>query len=563
VFFWGIVLLFAWVHASWAQNGPQTITIPAQELRMALDAYIQQSGVQLIYNVDDVAGIRSRDIVAVPAKSALDEMLRGTGIYVHRDRSGAVVISRASKAPRADGPLSPPLERVIVTGTRIRGNEDFPTPVLVLAAAELNGAAPSNFPDALNKLPVFAAAQTSNSTTSGANGRGFRPNGNFLNLRGLGPNRTLILEDGRRVPATFFDGTVDTNILPQMLVQRVEVVTGGASAVYGSGAVAGVVNFVLDKGFDGFKGVVQGGISGYGDTKSFRIGMAGGQKLFDRAHAIWSVEYYNRAGIPDQAARPYGDLATSIVGSGSATVPYRLVSGVRRSDASYGGLATSGPFSGQQFVEGGALAPFNPGTPTPTGGIAIGGDGGLQHNEYLLPVINTAQAFGRIDYEFRPGLTGYLQLSYGATRSYEANQTIANTASFFPITIYSGNAFLQPSQQNALAATNTGSFTLNRVDDELSRRLALNYHTEALALTLGLGGAAFGDFRWDVYYTHGPARTKLATPGNINAERFYAAIDAVREPSTGSIVCRVALTAPGAFPGCVPLNLFGPRRRPR
>jgi outer membrane receptor protein involved in Fe transport len=558
VYFWGIVLLFACASASWAQDGARTVTIPAQELRAALDAFIQQSGVQLIYNVDDVAGVRSRELVAVPTESALKEMLRDTGIYVHRDRSGAMVISRTDEPRRRDEAAAPLPERVIVTGTRIRGSDDFPTPVTILPAGELNRAAPSNFPDALNKLPVFAAAQTSNSTTSGANGRGFRPTGNFLDLRGLGPNRTLILEDGRRVPATFFDGTVDTNILPQMLVQRVEVVTGGASAVYGSGAVAGVVNFVLDKEFEGFKGLVQGGISGYGDTKSFRIGLAGGQTLFERAHAIWSVEYYDRAGIPDQAARPYGDLATSVVGSGSVASPYRLVYGVRRSDASYGGLATSGPFQGLQFVEGGALAPFNPGTPTPTGGIAIGGDGGLQHNEYLLPAINTIQAFGRIDYEFHQGLNGYLQVGYGATRSYEANQTIANTASAYPITIYSGNAFLLPSQQDALTATNTGFFTLNRVDDEFSRRLALNYRTEALALTVGLGGGGFGDFRWDAYYIYGPARTKLATPGNVNSERFYAAIDAVRDPANGNIVCRVALTAPGAYPGCVPLNLFGP-----
>lgn len=556
--FWGIVLLFACASASWAQDGARTVTIPAQELRTALDAYIQQSGVQLIYNVDDVAGVRSRELVAVPAETALKEMLHDTGIIVHRDRSGAMVISRIDAPRRRDEAAAPLPERVIVTGTRIRGSDDFPTPVTILPAGELNRATPSNFPDALNKLPVFAAAQTSNSTTSGANGRGFRPTGNFLDLRGLGPNRTLILEDGRRVPATFFDGTVDTNILPQMLVQRVEVVTGGASAVYGSGAVAGVVNFVLDREFDGFKGVVQGGISGYGDAKSFRIGLAGGQTLFDRAHAIWSVEYYDRAGIPDQAARPYGDLATSVVGSGSIASPYRLVYGVRRSDASYGSLATSGPFNGLQFVEGGALAPFNPGEPTPTGGIAIGGDGGLQHNEYLLPAISTAQAFGRIDYEFHDALTGYLQLGYGTTRSYEANQTIANTASFYPITIYSGNAFLLPSQQNVLTATNTSFFTLNRVDDELSRRLALNYRTEALALTVGLGGAILGDFRWDAYYTYGPARTKLATPGNVNSERFYAAIDAVRDPANGSIVCRAALMAPGAYPGCVPFNLFGP-----
>jgi outer membrane receptor for ferrienterochelin and colicin len=83
--------------------------------------------------------------------------------------------------------------------------------------------------------------------------------GNFLNLRNLGAIRTLILEDGHRVPGTFYDTTVDTDMLPQMLIQRVEVVTGGASAVYGSDAVSGVVNFILDHKFEGIKGIVPGG----------------------------------------------------------------------------------------------------------------------------------------------------------------------------------------------------------------------------------------------------------------------------------------------------------------
>ena len=175
-----------------------------------------------------------------------------------------------------------------MTGTRIRDDDQFAPPVTIVTVQQLMRATPSNLPDGLNKLPIFAPAQTSNSTTSGANGRGFRPNGNFLDLRGPGPNRTLILEDGLRVPATFYDGTVDTNTLPQMLVQRVEIVTGGASAVYGSDAVTGVVNFILDKRYDGFKAVAQGGISQYGDARSFRIGMAGGQDLFARGHVIWS-----------------------------------------------------------------------------------------------------------------------------------------------------------------------------------------------------------------------------------------------------------------------------------
>jgi iron complex outermembrane receptor protein len=100
----------------------------------------------------------------------------------------------------------------------------------VVSTAELQATTPSNIPDGLNKLPTCATAQTSNSSQNTGNGKGSRPTGNFLDIRGLTPIRTLVLEDGHRVPGTFFDSTVDTNMLPQLLMQRVEVVTGGASA---------------------------------------------------------------------------------------------------------------------------------------------------------------------------------------------------------------------------------------------------------------------------------------------------------------------------------------------
>jgi outer membrane receptor protein involved in Fe transport len=546
-----------WLFVSAGAALAQDVSIPAEDLRAALDEFIKQSGVQLIYNVDDVAGVTSHEVRGAPAATALTQMLEGTGVSANRDKSGAVIISRPPRHHAEQQPDIQLTESVEVTGTRIRDNEQFSPPVTTVTTRELMLLTPSNLPDGLNKLPIFAPAQTSDSATSGANGRGFRPSGNFLDLRGLGPNRTLILEDGLRVPATFYDGTVDTNMLPQMLVQRVDIVTGGASAVYGSDAVTGVVNFILDRHFDGLKMVVQGGISQYGDAGSFRVGVAGGQDLFNHGHVIWSLEYYDRDAITDQAARPYGNLGPAIVGNGTASSPFQLVTGIRKSDASFGGLVTSGPFAGMQFLDGGNLAPFNPGVATATGGAALGGDGGIVHNEYLLPVINTLQGFGRFDYDLAPGLEAHIQASYAASRTYEASQIIFNTSSAYPLTIYSGNAFLTPAQQAVLTATGTGSFTFNRFDDDLSRRLGLNYQTNAGSLSAGLQGMVFGNYSWNASYTHGQTRTGLTTINNVNAQRLYAAVDAVRDPVSGNVVCRVTLTAPGAYPGCVPLDLFG------
>lgn len=554
----GAAALLAWSAA--AAAAPM-VNIPAEDLRAALDDYIRQSGVQLIYNADDVEGLTARAAHS-PADEALGFLLNGTGLVANRDPSGAVVISRpAERRVEAE----PALETVVVTGSRIRGGTELSAPVMRMAAETLLSITPGGIPEALDKLPIFMAASTPNNATTGANGRGSNAPGYFLNLRNLGAVRTLILQDGHRVPGTFFDTTVDTDMLPQMLINRVEVVTSGASAVYGSDAVSGVVNFILDKNFSGLKVIAQGGIAQQGDTRSVRLGIAGGEDIAG-GHLVWSLEYRLRDALPDAAARPLGNLGTSIVGAGTPYNPYTLVSGIRQSNTAPGGLIVSGPGAGLQFLSNGALAPFNPGAPTGTTNFAIGGDGGIEHNEYLLPVFTTGQAFAH--YEHALGnVTAHVEARYAQARSYEAGQIFTNingsgistngSSAQYPITIYSGNAFLTPAAQAFLfPAGGPTTFQMNRMDNDLMSRLSLDQHTGALAVETGLEGTVFGEFAWDFNYTHGETRTQLTARNNVNTTRFYAALDAVRDPS-GNIVCNVTLIDPGAFPGCVPLNLFG------
>jgi outer membrane receptor protein involved in Fe transport len=559
IFLFGLTMLFA-VSAA-ARDG---VNIPAKDLRTALDDYIRQSGVQLIYNIDDVAGITSSEVHAASGDAALARLLAGTGLVADRDKSGAIVIGRAHAAA-IDIPVA---ETVVVTGSRIRSPNTLPTPVTTVTSDELLATTPASIPEALDKLPIFMAASTPNNATTGANGRGGNAPGYFLNLRNLGAIRTLILMDGHRVPGTFYDTTVNVDTLPQMLISRVEVVTGGASAVYGSDAVTGVVNFILDKKFEGFKAVMQGGVSEYGDAKSFRLGLADGEDIGSRGHLIWSMEYRGRDALPDAAMRPLGDLGTSIVGAGTAAYPYTLVSNIRQSNTSPGGLIVSGPGRGMQFLSNGSLAPFNPGTPTTTTNFAIGGDGGILHNEYLLPVQSTAQAFGHFSYDISDDVTGTIEARLASGRSYEAGQIFTNingsdlttngSSAQYPITIYSGNAFLTPAAQATLFPTGgPDSFQMNRMDNDLMSRLNLTQHTGALSVSAGLNGKVPGDFSWDFNVTHGETRTQLITRNNANTARFYAALDAVRDPATGKIVCNVTLSAPNAFPGCVPLDLFG------
>jgi len=151
------------------------------------------------------------------------------------------------------------LEEVTVTGSRlITEGEDAPTPLTVINPEQVQTTRPKTVFDNLASLPMFSGSLGSNSAVE--NTPNSNPGVSALNLRNLGPLRALVLFDGHRVPPTTADGLVDINSLPQMLLQRVDVVTGGASAVYGSDAVTGVINFVPDRKFQGFKVDLQRGV---------------------------------------------------------------------------------------------------------------------------------------------------------------------------------------------------------------------------------------------------------------------------------------------------------------
>src|SRR6516162_4271314 len=218
------------------------------------------------------------------------------------------------------------VESVTVTGSRVIFEApSSPTPLTAISADDLKATTPTNIPDGLNKLPVFQG--------SGIDGRPGDGSHNFssntLNLRNFGAQRTLVLLDGHRVTPSNDDGSVDIDTLPQMLISRVEIVTGGASAVYGSDAVTGVVNFVLDKKFEGLKADVNTGISTYADAMSYNLGVAAGTSLFGgRGHFEASAEWRHRDPV-NQSARPYGPtlLADSNgeAGTGTGINPFNVI----------------------------------------------------------------------------------------------------------------------------------------------------------------------------------------------------------------------------------------------
>jgi len=213
---------------------------------------------------------------------------------------GTASFSAGVSAQQAD---QEEIKEVTVTGSRIiTDNLRSPTPITSVSMDEIAKTTPSDIPDALNKLPEILGSRTPRTQGNASTNNG----GNVLSLRNFGASRTLVLLDGHRVPSSNQDGSVNVDILPQMLVSRVDIVTGGASAVYGSDAVAGVVNFLLDKKFTGLKVKADVGISEYGDGQEGQFGVAWGTELFGgRGHFETSLRYRVQDEIPIHD-RPYG-----------------------------------------------------------------------------------------------------------------------------------------------------------------------------------------------------------------------------------------------------------------
>jgi outer membrane receptor protein involved in Fe transport len=506
------------------------------EVRAALERLIQNTNLQIV----SVSG----NTYVLGAKSNSD---RSEG----RSAASQVAAPTAARAPRGADLTAPEpseVDAVVVTGSRIIRNGygyAAPTPMTVAPVAQMAATTPSNIADGLNKLPQFngSVLQSDGSASTGVAG-------NFLNLRSIGINRTLILVDGRRVPPSNFSGQVDINSIPQLLIQRVEVVTGGASAVYGSDAVTGVVNFVVDSEFQGLRGGLQTGISEFGDTPSFRFGAAAGVGLSGRGRLIWSYEHFQKGGLVHED-RSYGVARPVFVGAGTAASPYVLVDNTRISNTALGGLVTSGPFQGKQFSGDGGLAAFDPGTPTSLTNVAVGGDGAYFARDPLTAPLKTDQGFARLEYELGGGVIGYAQASVSSARTrYKKSTSLVEN-----LTIFSGNPLLSADAQQQLTATDTPSFTVSRLSRDLNQDSVQDQLSDTGMVTVGLTGA-LRRFKWDLYYTRGESRFRQLVTNNIDTARYLAALDAVRAPD-GSTVCNVTLTNPALYPGCAPLDVFG------
>ena len=349
--------------------------------------------------------------------------------------AGAFALPSLAGAQTADDSAN--LSEVIVTGSRvIKDGNDSPTPVTVISVAESEAIRPATIAEQLTDMPQFSGSRGQQSGIGSGSANGGNPNGNanVLNLRNFGLTRTLILSDGHRVASTSPDGTVDVDMIPQLLLQRVDVVTGGASAVYGADAVTGVVNFVTDTKFKGLKVNGQLGQSSLNDDRGKALGVAWGADVFGgRGHLEASYEYRADDGVDRRSSRDWFRARPLVLQTSNAggVTSYQLYFNTTNNDRSFGGVilpgaagqaATNANYN-QYFASNGVLAPIDFGVrvPTATSNVSVGGSGAY-FDASLKGQLNMHQLFTRFDYDFTDAVHGYLKAS--GTRNRLSNPII-------------------------------------------------------------------------------------------------------------------------------------------
>ncbi len=580
-------------------DAPRQVTVPAGDLVSALQSLSRQVDTHLVYQPQQLAGMKTPGFSGLlTAQQAVSKLLHGTGLQIHMDQAGAAMLIEFPRQAAANavalssesvgsepqqgrvrlaqattgtiaGPASPqtesdnstPLQEITVTGSLIdRPGFTAPTPTTVVTGEDLSllvGA--TSAADVATYMTQFAPGLNSNDT-NGATDAG----SNHFNLRGLGAERTLTLVDGQRqTPSDLMEG-LDVNRIPAGIIDRVEVVTGGASAAYGSDAVAGVVNIILRKDIQGLEGSVEGGETSYHDNRNWRATLNYGFHFADdRGRFMIATEAADNAGAGDYGSRPWGNQNIALIPNSAYTgatgqFPYLLASNTRASFTNSGGVITSGVLAGTTFLPGGVPTVFNSGVNSVACGCGSSGGDGSQifPGQQINTPLSRQTAMSRISFDFTPQITGYVSLDYAHTDSSLRNLVpMGLGGGWNGITIQSDNAFLPASLRTAMLGAGQTSFTMNRDTQDIPwwgpEGITHYWQTDA-----GLHGKFGQTGSWNARASFGQFDRTEEYFNDTNQTNLALALDAVTNPATGQIVCRSTLTSPNN--GCVPIDIFGP-----
>jgi len=496
----------------------------------------------------------------------------------------AVAQERAPASAAVNEPGSP----IIVTGTRIKTNGfNEPTPATVFSVETTENLGIVNAGDIVKLIPQNTAFQSDAvaGITAGAN-----VGASYANLRGLNPDagtRTLTLVNGRRFVPTSDGGAVDLNLIPTAMIERVETVTGGASAAYGSDAISGVINLILDTDLEGLRLQGDYGQTFRGDGADYHASLVYGTRIGDRGHLVIGGEYQKKEGIGDcSELREWCAESWDVYVNANNVLPDGSLSGYDRPGTPGYGQPNYiiGPNSRQAFndargvvrnrepaplaarnqrftEDGTGIVQFDPGEYVQNSltGPRMGGDGESTYADSDLQTpVERYVGYLHGEYELADGLTAFAELTYANRKASNSGVTAGPRSTYF---VNADNAFLPDALRTLLAGQ---QFSLGKdVDAQIPHYNSVE--ADVWRGVIGLSGEIGQNWNWDVYYQYGRnKREQFSRYSRVNTE-FQYALDAVDEGlvktgvANGNVVCRelTKVTPNPRAQGCVPMNLFG------
>ena len=480
-------------------------------------------------------------------------------------------------------------ESVVVTGTRIQ-TQGFtsPTPTTVVGTQQVEDRAAVSITDILFDIPSIPNSTTGIGTSNAGQ--------SAINLRGLsGQNsRTLVLIDGQRPSPTNQYGAFDTSVIPTELVQRTDIVTGGASAAYGSDAIAGVVNIVLRDKLVGFRGNLQYATSQRGDNISYKGSLGWGTSFMgDRGQVMIAGEYSNQYAPQTDLSRGWSSQHTAFTTQTINGITYTNVAtpNLQLKNLTYGGviigsstsltapatgsgpISATSPLAGIQFGANGQPVSFSYGNnPAITSNTYNQGASGPWENTdgpvYLGTSSLRRNVFGRVTFQVTDDIKAFVEggNAYSDVRAIQAPIAEPGGAGTNnPIEISQSNPYLQalttplPGSTLTLLQTmqknNIQTIAIGRLMPEFGR-YSTTGQTNVAAVTAGASGSFWDTGKWSVSANYGGTFSLVKFTNNLSEPNLRAALDPIAQ--NGQIVCNPAVIAQdGADAGCVPINPFG------
>jgi iron complex outermembrane recepter protein len=596
--------MLGWLTAA---QGSSTIMfdIPEQRADLALTEFAQQAGISVLFPFDVISQVTANRLVGeYGVEEGLEKLLEGTGLTTTIEEKRQFVVhiadsSVARKEPETGGTrvdigtrgrgglaaifgailggtsgaqgvqaqqVAESVEQITVTGTRLRASGfDAPTPVTVIDEEAIARRAPANIADIINEAPAFLASRGESIRTTTVLPPATQ---NLLNLRGLGESRTLTLINDHRAVGTNWQGTVDTNIVPVGLVERIEVVTGGASAAYGSDAVAGVANIILRNKMQGFTANVQGGLTEYESGTQYTASLAGGTEFADRGNVILGVDYNETNPIKDVYGKTWGANEIGTVTPSAAQrislgLPASYISNnVEPGTSAPGGLYQQSPTAAYTFDASGNPVPFDQGMVS--GAFMIGTNGNYGYNTgnvaWLRADTSRLNTYGRMSFDVTDRLTPFLELSYTQNEiGYRLGSIIVGAGggtSSGALTVARANPYVTPATLALLPGAAT-TFTLGRIMTEMDD--ALSQSSDVYRIVAGVDGSVGDVWTWEVYVQSG--RTNLDHHAfTLMAPALQKGVNGCTDTTTGLTAAQredIATYETLSGKTCVGFNPFG------